>query len=233
MTKKLLFSLGLLLVSCVFAYAQKGRVYVADNFDGIKFALPVELNISIGSKFEVKAVGAAEDIDWIVVEKNGSSLNIKSKSKHGHHRFDRGTKVYVTLPRLEELSLAGSGDIYVKGDVKGGALQVNVAGSGDIAVEKVSVDIFGVNVSGSGNVKITDRSSANRAEYKIAGSGSVSSRNVMAKSVVVNVAGSGDINAYASENLSVKIAGSGNVECFGNPKNVEKVKFGSGSISIK
>lgn len=233
MTKKLLFSLGLLLLSCAFTFAQKGRVYVADNFDGIKFALPVELNISIGNKYEVKAVGTSEDIEWIVVEKNGSSLSIKSKSKFGHHHFDRETKVYVTLPRLEDLSLAGSGDIYVKGDVKGASLLVNVAGSGDIAIERISVGNFDVNVSGSGDVKVNDRSSANNAEYKVAGSGSISSRNVMAKSVEVNIAGSGDVNVYASDNLSVKIAGSGNVECFGNPKNVEKVKFGSGSISIK
>ena len=111
-------------------------------------------------------------------QKNGSSLNIKSKSKFGHHRFDRGTKVYVTLPRLENLSLAGSGDIYVKGDVKGSSLQVNVAGSGQIAMQKISVDNFDVNVSGSGNLG-TNRSSANSAEYKVAGSGSISSRNVM------------------------------------------------------
>lgn len=233
MTKKLLFSLGLLLMSCAFSFAQKGRVYVADNFDGIKFALPVELNVSIGSKFEVKAIGSPEDVDWIVIEKKGSTLIIKSKSKFGHHRFESKTKVHVTLPRLEELSLAGSGDIFVKGDLKGSSLYVSVAGSGDIAIEKITVESFKVNVSGSGDVKVGDRSTTTSAEYKIAGSGSISSRNVMAQSVEVNIAGSGDVNAYASEKLVVKIAGSGNVECFGNPKNVDKVKFGSGSISIK
>jgi len=233
MTKKLLFSLGFLLMSSAFSFAQKGRVYVANDFDGVNFSLPVELNVSIGSKYEVKAIGTSDDIDWIVIEKNGSSLNIKSKSKFGHHRFDRETKLYVTLPRLENLSLAGSGDIYVKGEVAVNTLRINVAGSGNVTIEKVSVDNFDVNVSGSGNVKISNRSSANSAEYKIAGSGSISSRNVVAKSVEVNIAGSGDVNTYASENLSVKIAGSGNVECLGNPKNVEKVKFGSGSISVK
>ena len=35
-----------------------------DDFDGIKFALPVEF-----SEYEVKAVGVSEDIDWIVVKK--------------------------------------------------------------------------------------------------------------------------------------------------------------------
>jgi hypothetical protein len=218
---------------CTISFAQKGRVYVTDSFDGIRYSLPVDLNITIGSKYEVKAVGTSEDINYIVVEKDGSSINIKIKSKSGHHRFDGGTKIYVILPRLANLSLAGSGNIFVKGNAKGGSLSVNIAGSGSIDIERIAVDDFDVNVSGSGNIKVYENSSVNNAKYRIAGSGSIYSRTVMAKSVEANIAGSGNISAYASENLSAKIAGSGNVECLGNPKNVEKAKFGSGSISIR
>lgn len=231
MTKKLLFSLGLLLMSCAFSFAQKGRVYVADNFTGIKFVLPVELNVTMGSKFEVKAVGSHEDIDWIVVEKNGNSLYIKSKS--GRHHYDSDTKIFITLPKLENLSLAGSGDVNVRGEVSGNSLNVNIAGSGDINLDRIATDSFDASISGSGSVSVGDGSKSNSADYKIFGSGSISTRALVAKIVRVNIAGSGDVVAFASENLYVKIAGSGNVECYGNPKNVDKVKFGSGSISIR
>lgn len=231
MTKKLLFSLSLLLMSCAFSFAQKGRVYVVDNFDGIKFVLPVELNVTIGSKFEVKAVGSREDIDWITVEKEGNSLCFKSKS--GRHHFGGDTKIFVTLPILENLSLAGSGDVNVRGDVKVSSLNVNIAGSGDIIIDKLSTDRFEANVSGSGSIKVGSGSTSNSTDYNIFGSGSISTRALIAKMVSVNIAGSGDVVAFATESLSVKIAGSGNVECYGNPKNVDKVKFGSGSISIR
>jgi len=229
MIKKILFSFILAALS-VAAFAQKGRVFVASDFDGIRYSLPVQLSVTIGSKFEVKAVGTAEDIDWMVVEKEGSSLVVKSK--RGNHRFDRDTRFYITMPAVENISLAGSGDITVFGDIKSDSFKANVAGSGDIRAEKVFVQKFSANVSGSGGIKIAN-GSASSADYNIAGSGTISARGLEAKDVDVNIAGSGDVIAFATDNLKVKIAGSGNVDCYGNPKNVEKMKFGSGSISIK
>lgn len=229
--RKLFLSLLFLSSISIAALAQKGRVYVATNFTGISYSLPVNLQVVIGDKYEIKAVGSVEDVDLIVVEKNGNSLILKSKS--GRHRFDSDTKIYVSLPKLSMISSAGSGRINVNDVVKGESLEVSLAGSGEIQLQAVDLGEISVSVAGSGNVKVGEHSKVNLGVYKIAGSGNISFLALQAKNVNVNIAGSGNVNAYASEKLTVKIVGSGNVTCTGSPKSVDKVKFGSGSVNIR
>lgn len=229
--RKLFLSLLFLYSISIPALAQKGRVYVAADFTGISYSLPVNLQVVIGDKYEIKAVGSVEDIDLIVVEKNGNSLILKSKS--GRHRFDSDTKTYVSLPKLSMISSAGSGRINVNDVVKGESLEVSLAGSGEIQLQAVDLGEISVSVAGSGNVKVEEHSKVNLGVYKIAGSGNISFSALQAKNVDVNIAGSGNVNAYASEKLTVKIVGSGNVTCTGSPKSVDKVKFGSGSVNVK
>lgn len=204
---------------------------MAADFTGISYSLPVNLQVVIGDKYEIKAVGPVEDIDLIVVEKSGNSLILKSKS--GRHRFDSDTKIYVSLPKLSMISSAGSGRINVNDVVKGESLEVSLAGSGEIQLQAVDLGEISVSVAGSGNVKVEEHSKVNFGVYKIAGSGNISFSALQAKNVDVNIAGSGNVNAYASEKLTVKIVGSGNVTCTGSPKSVDKVKFGSGSVNIR
>jgi len=229
--RKLFLSLLFLSSISIAALAQKGRVYVAADFTGISYSLPVNLQVVIGDKYEIKAVGSVEDIDLIVVEKSGNSLILKSKSRR--HRFDSDTKIYVSLPKLSMISSAGSGRINVNDVVKGESLEVSLAGSGEIQLQAVDLGEISVSVAGSGNVKVEEHSKVNLGVYKIAGSGNISFLALQAKNVNVNIAGSGNVNAYASEKLTVKIVGSGNVTCTGSPKRVDKVKFGSGSVNIR
>lgn len=229
--KRLLLSVFFIISIMLVASAQKGRVYVVQNFIGISYSLPVNLQVSISDKYEVKASGPAEDIDNIVVEKNGNSITIKSKSNR--HRFDSDTRLYVSLPVLSKISMSGSGNISVNGVVKSESLTVDLAGSGDIQFQAMDINKASISVAGSGNVKLKDSSKATYGIYRVAGSGDISFTALQAKKVDVNIAGSGNVKAFASEDLNVKIAGSGNLTCTGSPKNVEKMKFGSGSVTIK
>lgn len=233
MVKKLLFSFALLALTCSLSFAQKGRVYLVDNFSKVSLALPVDVNVQFGSKCEVKAVGPASDIEAIVVEKDGSSLILKTNRKFLPHRFNKETKIFVTLPALEKASIAGSGDIYVRGCVTGNSFSISIAGSGDVAVEKLTVDKFSVSIAGSGDVEVKSKSTAAACSYTVAGSGDIECRNVVAREAKVRVAGSGDAEVYATDSFDADIVGSGDVVCGGNPKNVKKTKMGSGSISFR
>ena len=231
MIKKLTLTSIAFFALVFFSFAQRGRVYVADNFSGIQYSVPVNLYITISSKYEVKVEGVTEDIDWLIVEKNGADLKIRTK--RGSHRFDKNTRIYVSMPALENISLAGSGSITTEGIVKGRNLSLDLAGSGSVHLDAVNVENIAASISGSGNIEVDSKSAAVNAVLKIAGSGSINVNKIQAKNAEISIAGSGDVSAYASENCSIKVAGSGNVECFGNPKNSEKMKYGSGTITIK
>lgn len=229
--KNTLLSILMLLSFAQFSLAQKGRVYVAQDFKSISYSLPVDLEVNVGIKFSVKAIGISEDIDKIVIEKDGDVLVVKATS--GRHRFDSDTKIYVSMPAINGISVAGSGNVLISGDINSNSFDANIAGSGDIKIESLRASKTQVNVSGSGNVRVLSDSQVKVADYRIAGSGNIFADKVRALQVEANIAGSGNIKAFATDVLKAKIAGSGNIDCFGNPKSVEKLKFGSGNINIR
>jgi Protein of unknown function (DUF2807). len=224
--------LSLLLLSFIsVGFAQKGRVYVVKDFSQIAVSLPVNIQITLADKFEVKSVGTSNDIEQIVVEMSGNTLFLKSES--GRHNFDKNTTVYITLPTVERISQSGSGNISVAGVARCQNLDINLAGSGEILLSAINVENFSVTLSGSGNVRVSEKSEASKLRLRIAGSGNLMFATISASDVDVNIAGSGNATVRASESLSVRIAGSGNVDCSGNPKKLDKVVFGSGRVSIQ
>lgn len=143
-------------------------------------------------------------LPFIYSEVDGSTLKIGTRQK-----FSTRTPIQITItvPNLEALSLAGSGDVEVI-EVNNQQLAINLAGSGDVRL--------------SGTTKAVNLS--------LAGSGDIDAQELFSDSAKVSVAGSGNVVVNAEKDLETRIAGSGDVTYYGNPTNVVKKVAGSGSI---
>ncbi|MBL7793248.1 MAG: DUF2807 domain-containing protein, partial [Saprospiraceae bacterium] len=117
-------------------------------------------------------------------------------------------KVWITVPTLKALSLAGSGDIITKTAFNG-------------------LDNLKMDIAGSGTIEV--KGSANSASVDIAGSGDVKAADLETKSVEVSIAGSGDCYIHAVDMLKVSVAGSGDVHYKGRPR-VKTSIAGSGEV---
>ena len=137
----------------------------------------------------------AEDnlIPYFDTSVQGSTLKIGIKNQYMGVSLQptRPVKFYVTLPTIEAVTLAGSGNIFA-GKIQAGAFGISLLGSGNISTDALTATNLDIHLSGSGNINL----------------GTVS-----ASQVTANIAGSGDIqvDTLTADKVSSKTAGSGNI----------------------
>jgi hypothetical protein len=120
----------------------------------------------------------------------------------------RPVNFYVTLPNIEAVTLAGSGNIFA-GRLQSAAFRISLLGSGNI---------------------VTDALAATDLDLRLGGSGNISLGTVSANQVNANIAGSGDIHvdALTADKISSKTAGSGNITIGGKVAEQSAEILGSG-----
>ena len=162
------------------------------------------------------------------VRQEDGALVIRPKKKMNFGWGKSGkVALTVTVPTLRGAELAGSGDIRID-RVAGDSFDGGIAGSGTLTVGSVEVNRLKMSISGSGNGK-AGGGRAKSVEYSIAGSGGIDAKGVAAETASVSIAGSGNVDGQATSTASVNIMGSGNV-VMGGPAKCSVTKLGSGSV---
>ena len=206
------------------------RNYQVGPFDRLEVAGPYDVTVTTGSAPSVRASGGERAIERMVVEVKGRTLSIHTKKRSG---FNFGwsnslpVKLTVTVPALSGAEIAGSGDISVN-KVAGDLFEAGVAGSGNLRIGEVNVKQLKAGIAGSGGIH-AGRGRAAAANYEIAGSGDIDGAGVSAETAAVSIAGSGNITAHATGTASVEIAGSGDVRVTGGAK-CSISRAGSGNV---
>lgn len=206
------------------------RSYQVGAFDRIEVAGPYEVQVTTGSAPSVHATGGERAIERMVVEVKGDTLEIHPQKRKGWNfgwsRKAGAVKLTVTVPSLRAAEIAGSGDISVD-KVTGARFEGEVAGSGDLRLAQVAVDQLKMGIAGSGRIEAAGNAKA--AEYEIAGSGDIRAGKVIAETAQVSIAGSGNVAGHATRTASVDIAGSGDVRLTGGAR-CKVSKAGSGNV---
>jgi hypothetical protein len=130
----------------------------------------------------------------VLGEKSGVSLNPS-----------RDIVFNVTLRKLENLDLSGSGVAQAKG-LQSANLKIDLSGSGEVSAEG-SADDLDVTISGSGRFR---------------------GESLKSRRTRVNISGSGSAVVASSDTLDAAIGGSGSIEYVGTPQ-VHQSISGSGS----
>jgi hypothetical protein len=201
------------------------RSYAVADFTTIEQRGPDDVDVHVGSGFSVRAEGESDVLDRIKIVHDGKKLRI-TRVRSGFSWHSGAAKIYVTMPRIEAASLAGSGDISVD-RVEGTRFDGNIAGAGSLALRRVSVASLTLSIAGAGNVQAAGE--ARSFKVSIAGSGDVDAAQLRASEATVDIAGSGDVRAVVDGDASISIMGAGNVDL--GPKARCKVKkMGSGDV---
>ncbi len=199
-----------------------------ENFTSISCSGSWDVMVAYGNTCTVNIEGDENLIEYIETKVEGSKLSIKNK-KNANLRSKNKLVVYVTLTKLTELSLSGSGDIIGEGKfVSNEPLLCKLSGSGNIkmGIEKsASVECA---VSGSGNIAVSGNT--DKLEASISGSGNVNCSNLYANSAKARISGSGNIRVFTNKSIDASISGSGNVYYKGAPDDIQKRVAGSGKL---
>ncbi|UCC45887.1 MAG: DUF2807 domain-containing protein [Candidatus Zixiibacteriota bacterium] len=177
---------------------------IVDSFQRIKSSGSFDIEVKVGEEQTVTVWFDDNLIEYVITEVRRGTLEIRTERSYSSYD---GCRIQITVESLEEVSLSGSGNIYVE----------NLAG-----------DEFVCTVSGSGD--LTAEGEVNELEIKVSGSGEVDARDLKAREAYVRVSGSGDVDVWATESLTGRVSGSGDITYYGNPEDVSTRVSGSGDI---
>lgn len=199
------------------------------DYDGIKCAGGMDYILVAGNEGAIKLEGEENLLEYIITEVKNGNLIVKTK-KGINLRPSSNKELKVTIPfkDVNEVSLAGSGDLWNTDTIKANDLEVALAGSGDIVLDIETSSVEG-SIAGSGD--LTLKGNTNDLVAKVAGSGDFHGFTLQANNTTVSIAGSGDAEVVSNKSLKARVAGSGDIEYRGNPDKEDTKVSGSGSIS--
>ncbi|SEL70056.1 Putative auto-transporter adhesin, head GIN domain [Sphingomonas palmae] len=199
------------------------RSYAARDFTRVSLAGPDDVDVRVGP-FSVRAEGDPALLDRLVIQRDGDSLRI---GRRNGISWTRGSvRVIVSMPRIEEAAIAGSGNLRVA-RAEGPRFRGAISGSGNLGVADMRAGEAAFGISGSGDV--TAAGQAQALTIRIAGSGNVQARGLTAARATVSVSGSGDVNATVRGPADVRLAGSGDID-LGSSARCTTRKSGSGTV---
>jgi hypothetical protein len=220
-----------LFTSCRFKHVQGNGVITtqtrnATKANRIKMAGNFDVEITQGPIVSVQIEGDENLLPYFIVEDRGGYLVVKGRDYFSYSSTE-GIKVFITTPNLEEVVLAGSGNIIGKSKFTGSdKLVLKIAGSGDIKMDVNTPTVLS-EIAGTGSITLTGETK--EETIKIAGVGDYTAADLKAENAKVQIAGSGDVKVFASTQLDVNIAGAGSVYYKGSP-NVKQKVAGSGDV---
>lgn len=199
------------------------------DFKSVELAVPGKLFLTQGPEYSLVIKGDEEFLEKIEVVLDGDKLRIKLESGFNFSLRNEKVEVYVTMPEVEGLYIAGSGDIEATTPVAAKGLKTSIAGSGNIKITDLTVENLSAAIAGSGDVIINGKGNAQDLDASVAGSGDILVNGIMFNNASINIAGSGNATIGAKENLTARVAGSGDIYYNGNPLVDAKIS-GSGKV---
>lgn len=192
--------------------------------------------LSVGGQFDVEYTQApagnleisGDDnlLKYVEIKNEGGELSVKMR-KAGWFDIHRNFKLKVSSAQLEEMNLAGSGNMQFMNDFKGdNTLKTAIAGAGSIS-GKIDVPEFEAEIAGAGTYNM--KGQTRKAKISVMGSGDFNGYDLLTEETDANIAGSGNVRVSASRKLDADIAGSGDVRYKGSPE-VSSNIGGSGSV---
>lgn len=240
----------LLIALTLTSWAQNRETRNVSGFTRLSYRVPGKLYLKQGSPIKVELEGPADVLKEIETEVSGDKLVI-GRENRWDWGWDNKTNVvvYVTMPTIEGVSVAGSGDLFCEEKINvtsldlavsgsgsmrlafnaSGNVEADVSGSGDMDL-KGSCNNFDSDVSGSGKVYVS-ASIKEYADFGVSGSGKIQAQGNVQK-VKAAISGSGRINAgdLVAESCDVRISGSGDLE-INVKEELDASISGSGSVT--
>jgi hypothetical protein len=208
---------------------QGARNFQVGAFDRISLEGSPNVIVTVGGAPSVQARGDTALLEKLDVRVENGTLRLgfrKGKWSFGWSKGREPVTFHVSVPSLAGAEIAGSGDMKID-KVEGESFAGEIAGSGEIQLASLRARNASFSIAGSGGVTATGI--AETADFEIAGSGDVRAAALQVKRAKVSIAGSGNVETQATESANVDIMGSGDVVVSGGGK-CSVNKMGSGDV---
>lgn len=206
------------------------KVYPVGAFDQLSTVGPQDVVVTVGGEYSVRARGSAEALSRLeaVVEDGRLTIQPRGRFRNGFD-WSRLTSAtfFVTVPRLENVALAGSGEVSID-RIESPKFEASVAGPGELSVGTLAVDEADLSLAGPGSLKVSG--TARGTHVSIGGSGEIEAGGLTSTTASVNIGGSGDASLTVTDEARISIMGSGDVDITGSAS-CSVSRMGSGDVS--
>ncbi len=198
-------------------------------YDQVNVSGFFDVNLIAGSEGKITVEGESNIIEFIECKVDGNSLTIGvEKGKRISPSAGKSITVTVPFESLNEVTLAGSGDVNSKSTIKSADFTTTLSGSGDV---KLSIDAKQVNAKVTGSGNMTLKGNSGDLICGVTGSGDLDAFGLDSNNADATVTGSGNCKVNCSGFLQAKVTGSGDIDYKGEPKKKDTKVHGSGAIS--
>lgn len=240
MHKHLFITSGLLVSALVFNSCKvnvlKGEGDVSttarnvSSFSAIDVNIPVKTIITVQPSAApgIQFKGYDNVVKHIKTSVRDNTLFVESDLDDSWEMDGDGITAEITVPSLAALSMSGSPDADVHGNIAGQEFKLDIAGAGKVNIDNISVSNFESDISGAGKIEVRG-GSVKRASYEVSGAGKIIAYPLQTEETVTSISGAGKGEVTASQKLSVNISGAGKISYKGHPA-ISKDVSGAGTV---
>lgn len=193
-----------------------------EQFNSIELSGTEDVIVQQGTEQLVSVTGNDNIIQRLKTDVANGTWSIKLKK--GSYKAYKLT-VYITIPTIKEITLSGTGSIYLKDFENQKNIAFKLSGTGNINVNSlVGNEKMKIDLSGTGNfVANSIFSTVQNLDISMSGTGSYLGFPINTKEANIFLMGSGNCNVSSSKKLEANISGSGNIMYKGKPEISKKI----------
>lgn len=199
------------------------------SFTAVEIQAPLTATINIDSTApsSLQLKGYKNLLSYIKTEVRGNVLYIHLQ-KAIAFETDNDINAAITVPSLTAVTIKGSSDVDIHGNLKGDNFKLNVRGAGDIVIDNVQLNELRAELAGAGSLELKN-GSINNTRYKVSGAGSIEAFGVNTNTADAELLGAGDMELSVMQKLDAEIKGAGSISYKGHPE-ITKHVIGIGSL---
>ena len=227
-TSAILFTTAVLFSSSLFAQVTKNMT--VSNFNKVSVASGIDLYLTQGNTESAKVVGDKELVDRLILEKDGTKLNIRyrdNNSLSGMFRGGKSLKVYLNVKTLNELSASGGSDVYAQQAIKADRFSLATSGGSDVELNIICKDII---IKASGGSDLDLKGSATNMDLNISGGSDVDAEDFGVDYAKVHASGGSDAEIRVNKALEADASGGSDIKFSGNASYKKTSSSRSGSV---
>ncbi len=190
--------------------------YPFEDFDEVKVASLMKVDIRRGSEYKVTVHGDEDVLDDVYLNQVGDELEVKYREDAWEwwNDEDREVKLSIVMPGLDYLELIGK----CKGDVRGfneNEMEVNLVGASELILES-RVNKLNITMAGASEMEL--RGSGDELDVEVIGASKLKAFDFDVQKASLQVVGASLAQVNVREDLEIEAAGMSKVRYRGEAK---------------
>jgi len=195
---------------------------VTEDFTKVSASEGLMVYVTQADEFSIEVEADDNVIDFIDTEIRNGKLRIDCNRNIG-----RATKnIYVSLPKVTELSASSGSQLETKNTIKTSELEIDGSSGAILELEIVSNEI-GIDASSGANLRISG--TTDEAIIDVSSGGNINAKDLLTKNCNAAASSGGNVKVQVSRSLVADASSGGNISYSGDPS-IETKKSVSGSV---